>query len=314
MSYLSIERLSISADQEPGATAYYDNLIIVASPSQSKRSIDERQSATGTDDSYGSTNVQLDQSANGSNENDDDTVNIDNLDPYNADGSVAAPPNDSDIDTAIQTFDSDIAVALNANNDDYLTNLLNTYPPSGGTSSNSTNYSPPLPDAAGMLYQTLPTSDNTAQLSAGVDGNIYFESLNPSSTSGLWASMSGVWAGDFQGRLLHVYSGELNALNVSRLRLSDETNFPITGLLVGLVGIKTGGSNLMAAVDTSGNIYYLASCNLQGQNTKLFVVKDPDAGLAVLQTAVASWTVTGGVVQGNCSLAGINPPNVLVSL
>jgi len=293
---------------------YYDNLMVVASPSQSKRSIEARQTATGTDDSYGSTNVQLDQSIDGSNEDDDDTVNIDNLNPYNADGSLAAPPNDSDIDNAIQTFDSDMAVALNANNDDYLTKLLNTYPPGGGASSNSSNYSPPLPDAAGMLYQTLPTSDNTAQLSAGTDGNIYFESVNPSSTSGLWASMSGVWAGDFQGRLLHVYASELKALGVSRLRLADETNFPVSGSLVGLVGIKTGGSNLMAAVDTRGNIYYLASCNLQGQNTKVFVVKDPDAGLAMLQTAVASWTVTGGVVVGNCTLAGINPPSVLVSI
>lgn len=255
--------------------------------------------------------MELDQSVDGSSEDDDDTPNPDNLNPYNPDGSIAAPPDDSDIDGVVQSFDADMDAVLNTDSDDYLANLLNTYPPA--STDNSTSYSPPVPDASGMIYQNLPLNDNSAQLSAADDGNIYFEYVNPSSESGMFAANQGVFGGDFMGRFFHVYTSELNSLNVSRIRLSDETTFPKSGLLVGLVGVSTGGSNLMMAMDTNGGIYYLATCNLQNQSTKLFVVKDPDQGLTVLSTPIASWTVTGGVAS-NCALVGINPPSVLVQL
>lgn len=288
-----------------GTTAFYDNFVTQASTSN-RRSIDARQ-----DDSYGSTNVQLDQSVDGSNEEDDDTTNPDNLNPYNADGSIAAPPDDSDLDGVLSTFDGHFSAADAVGNDDYPTNLLNTYPPA--TYSNSSSYSTPVPDANGILYQNLPLNDNSGQLSAGDDGNIYFEPVNPSSSSGLWAGNNGVFAGDVQGRILHIYTSELGALNVSRIRLADDSNFPKSSLIVGFVGINTGSTNLLVATDTNGGIYYLAACNLQGQSTKMFVVQDPDAGLLALQSATASWTVTGGVAT-NCSLVGINPPSVLVTV
>ena len=54
---------------------------------------------------------------------------------------------------------------------------------------------------------------------------------------------------------------------------------------------------MYAVADTVGNWLYFVACNIQGQDTKVFVVQDPAMGLEVLVDESLAWTVTGGVVE-----------------
>jgi hypothetical protein len=285
---------------------FYDNFSIVAGGTLSTRAIETRQEDN---------NVQLDQTVGGVNEDDANTPNPDNLDYYNADGSVRAPPDDSDLDLLVQQFLANQTARDDAEDKGAaLQSYIDTYPPVGPSGNNS-NYSPPLPDEDGNIYQTLPLNDRSGQLSAGTDGNIYFEPVDLGSPSGLWMANSGVWGSDFSGRFLHVYTPEINNLNASRIRLGDQYSFPRTALVVGLAGVKVGSSNLVVALDTNGAIYYLVACNYVDTSlgSKLFVVSDQGTGLANLVSPLGSWTVTGGIVS-NCALIGVNPPTIIASI
>jgi hypothetical protein len=44
-------------------------------------------------------------------------------------------------------------------------------------------------------------------------------------------------------------------------------------------------------------MYYLATCIIEGQLPKVFLVQDPVAGLAVLIGSAQQTTITGGVVD-----------------
>ena len=104
------------------------------------------------------------------------------------------------------------------------------------------------------------------------------------------------------------------AYNVSRLRLSPETAIPKTADLVGLVPVDTDGSgstaSVYAALATLGNVSVTVVCDIEGQNSKLFLVRDAGQGVAMLKEEELRWNVTRGVVS-NCYIlpwgAGVIP-------
>lgn len=54
-----------------------------------------------------------------------------------------------------------------------------------------------------------------------------------------------------------------------------------------------------AAIDTDNNAYYLAVCSIEDLDSKIFLVKDIDAGIKTLADPNLQSVVTGGVV-GEC--------------
>ena len=135
-------------------------------------------------------------------------------------------------------------------------------------------------------------------------GNVYV--ADPGQGS-LFAIKDGIMIGDVSGSCFHYYPDVMERYGVSRLRFANQTMIPKDANYVGLMGVtidtKSNSTSTpataaaYAAFDTKQNAFLLATCNIQGQNSKLFLARDADTGLRVLQNETLRWTVTGGVVQ-----------------
>ena len=114
-------------------------------------------------------------------------------------------------------------------------------------------------------------------------------------------SVSSFVIGDDSDNYLHYYLDVMAVYNVSRLRLSPQKAIPKTADLVALVSVDTDGSgettSVYAALDTLGNVFVIIACDIEGQNSKLFLVRDMKQGVATLKEEKLRWTVTGGVVS-----------------
>lgn len=54
---------------------------------------------------------------------------------------------------------------------------------------------------------------------------------------------------------------------------------------------------IYVALDTLGNPFYLVACSINGEESKIFLVKDIDAGLTSLLKPEFQYSITGGVVE-----------------
>ena len=74
---------------------------------------------------------------------------------------------------------------------------------------------------------------------------------------------------------------------VSRIRLSNESEIPLTTNFISLTPVNYNNNNetknVYAAVDTLANYYSLATCNIQGQASKIFLVANEDEALETLR-------------------------------
>lgn len=66
---------------------------------------------------------------------------------------------------------------------------------------------------------------------------------------------------------------------------------------------------MYVAADTSGNLFYTAFCSMQDEGSKVFLIKDPEAGLVTLKKPELQSVITGGVVE-DCSLLALVTANV----
>ena len=91
------------------------------------------------------------------------------------------------------------------------------------------------------------------------------------------------------------------AYNVSRFRLSNETHIPLTADFVGLAPVNYDNDSttpdVYVAMDTVGGVFFPVTCDIQGQESKAFLVRDIEAGVTKLQDPSLRFTVTGGVVE-----------------
>ena len=93
------------------------------------------------------------------------------------------------------------------------------------------------------------------------------------------------------------YPDIMSKYGVSRFRMNDYAHIPVSADFVSLVPIDVGtGKGVYVAVDTQGNVFYTIACLLQGQQAKIFLVSDLEAGVATLMDSTLEYTVTGGVV------------------
>ncbi|KAL8669726.1 MAG: hypothetical protein Q9168_005695 [Polycauliona sp. 1 TL-2023] len=161
---------------------------------------------------------------------------------------------------------------------------------------NSANGSqvPFAPDTDFFVIHDLSGND---ELVADQDGNIYYAAPGNGS---LFASVSGFVEGDASGRFFHYYTDTMITYNVSRLRLSDEAHIPLTAEFVGLAPVnydeQSSTPDVYVAMDTNNGVFFPVTCDIQGEESKAFLVTDIAQGVARLKEENLRYTVTGGVV------------------
>ena len=166
-------------------------------------------------------------------------------------------------------------------------------------------------------YNVLSSSDGVFDLHWGEDGNIYViganDTTDPSSEdtsdiSSQFAASGAMVLGDYNGRLLHGYVDTLEEFGVSRLRFSSADTVPTTAISVALVpvAIVQSGPDLIVASTTSAEIMALITCVYDEAvrlYPKIFLAKDPNEGVAILESDAVAGTVTGGSVS-SCGVIG----------
>ena len=199
---------------------------------------------------------------------------------------------DSAAPTLIST-DSDSSYAF----PDFAADVVNaTLAADNSTSADNSSIS-----SDGTTYLTLTDTTSTVQLSAGADGNLYLSPAGSADSGATFSSYEGLVAADSSDRLFHYYGPEMATYGVSRIRLATQDATPVSALLLSLAPIDYGSDAstpaVYVAVDTAGNSFYLAACMIEGQASKVFLVRDMDAGLGVLAQPGLMYVLTGGVVE-----------------
>lgn len=176
----------------------------------------------------------------------------------------------------------------------------------------------------------------TALVACG-DGNVYLAGVDSLADmtfcTELFENYRDLLVGDGSGRILHYYNNTMGRVGASRLRVSDGFELPalaVPVVMVAFEGEHEGGggtgtvdsdssnNNSTAtvgrrqeqqdqagddgfrfyAVDPAMELSYPAVCTYaDGSMPRLFLVRDPVDGLAVLATAAVEHSITGGKVQ-----------------
>jgi hypothetical protein len=111
--------------------------------------------------------------------------------------------------------------------------------------------------------------------------------------------------GDTSARLLHYFPTTMSAVGVSRIRVAEWGNIPLTATLISLVPFPSGvgDQEVLVGLDTLGNYFWMFACVIEGVGNKVFLAQDSVYGVDVLQDPDLKFTVTGGVVDDCVPLA-----------
>ncbi|KAG5925798.1 hypothetical protein E4U42_003930 [Claviceps africana] len=114
---------------------------------------------------------------------------------------------------------------------------------------------------------------------------------------------------DAQHRPLHYYRNTMSTLGVSRLRASGEDDVPHGAVAIALVPLQHPEQQpleLVVAVDPSHQVLYPVVCDFVDKSSasKVFLVRDPVQGPAVLRRSDVIHSVTGGPVA-ECRLLAL---------
>ncbi|GAM91148.1 hypothetical protein ANO11243_091950 [Dothideomycetidae sp. 11243] len=138
---------------------------------------------------------------------------------------------------------------------------------------------------------------NTFQLVAMANGNLHMDNITQLTGTSQWATASNAVYGDSSDRFLIYFPATMKASGVSRLRLASWGSIPQDANLAMLVQVGDhDGTSLMLAIDTESNYFYPIVCLLNGQDNKVFLVKDP-SNIDFVADQSLRYTVTGGVVS-----------------
>lgn len=158
-------------------------------------------------------------------------------------------------------------------------------------------------------YSVISTQDELFALHWSTNGNVYVISANDTTdsvettdsdsdydsediTTDFATFASAFILGDADGRALHGYADELAAHGVTRVRLHDVDEMPATSVMLAIraVADANGGSDIMAAEDTAGNLYAPIVCAYEQSYPKLFFANNPN----ISPPFVGSWEdITG---------------------
>ncbi|KAF1922107.1 hypothetical protein BDU57DRAFT_526796 [Ampelomyces quisqualis] len=165
-------------------------------------------------------------------------------------------------------------------------------------------------------YSTVAEISLDWLLASTTEGNLALQSgesdLDPNN---LFAFYKGVLVGDAFGRLLVYYDDEMARYSASRIRMVLPEWVPRSSKLIGLWPIDVDGTpdagpglptRILAAIDTSTNPYFLVLCNYVDRllASKVFIVSDPEVGIASLKSPNTVSTLTGSPIK-KCDLLGL---------
>ncbi|KAJ5016875.1 hypothetical protein K4K57_010498 [Colletotrichum sp. SAR 10_99] len=162
----------------------------------------------------------------------------------------------------------------------------------------------PYVDDTGREFGIITDSSNSSMIISCSNGNMYPVSIgSPENAvcSELWAAAQDVLIYDGAERLMHYYTNTVSILGVSRLRVGPEFVAP-AGVAVVTWAVYTApdGTNdsYYVAVDSHDGLFYPIICDYSdGTASRLFLAKDPVAGVTLLESANVMYSVTGGQVS-----------------
>ncbi|KAJ0270139.1 hypothetical protein CBS470a_013591 [Colletotrichum nupharicola] len=161
----------------------------------------------------------------------------------------------------------------------------------------------PYMDDTGRKFGIITDSSNSSMIISCSNGNMYPVSIgSPENAvcSELWAAAQDVLIYDGAERLMHYYTNTMSVLGVSRLRVGPEFVAPAGAAVVTwAVYTAQDGTNdsYYVAVDSHDGLFYPIICDYSdGTASRLFLAKDPVAGVTLLESADVMYSVTGGQV------------------
>ena len=142
---------------------------------------------------------------------------------------------------------------------------------------NDTSQIDDIPDSS---YMTIADISNSYPLTSDSDnGNLY---VGAAGQGTYFASVDGFIIADDSDNYLHYYTDVMAAYNVSRLRLSDESAIPATADVFGLAPVDydedSATPKIYGPIDTMQNVFVTITCDIEGQYSKVFLVRDADEG------------------------------------
>ncbi|KAF9872229.1 hypothetical protein CkaCkLH20_10321 [Colletotrichum karsti] len=162
----------------------------------------------------------------------------------------------------------------------------------------------PYTDDTGRKFGIITDSSNSSMIISCSNGNMYPVRINSPENevcSELWAAAQNVLIYDGAERLMHYYTNTMLVLGVSRLRVGPEFVAPAGAAVVTwAVYTAPDGANgsYYVAVDSHDGLFYPIVCDYSdGTASRLFLAKDPVAGVTLLESADVMYSVTGGQVS-----------------
>ncbi|KAL2881570.1 hypothetical protein SGCOL_003137 [Colletotrichum sp. CLE4] len=159
-------------------------------------------------------------------------------------------------------------------------------------------------DTNGYEYSLLIDPTGSTMIISCSNGNLYAvvtDGPDNDLCSELWATQDDALIYDGAQRLMHYYGNTMTKLGVSRLRVEPELEGPTDSVVVAWAPYYDGpGSEeyYFVAIDPLDEIFYPVVCDyVEGQSSKLFLVRDPVEGIETLKSPDLMYTVTGGRVR-----------------
>lgn len=169
----------------------------------------------------------------------------------------------------------------------------------------------PYNTSDGFQYTQLVSDDSSYMLASCSDGNIFAQAYASTTTlaqvgcGALWTYEVNVTdaaiMADGSGRVMHYYPSTIDAVGVSRLRVSDMYSIPKESAYISFVELENeeDGTYNYWPVDLENDVTFgLAVCSYKDQPAKAFLVEDPSTGLDLLQSPDIKYSITGGDVTG----------------
>ncbi|KAK6358706.1 hypothetical protein TWF730_008029 [Orbilia blumenaviensis] len=134
-------------------------------------------------------------------------------------------------------------------------------------------------------------------LNTNLDGTLFLCNSHCGSPAGFY-TRSSVVVGDTHDRVIHFYSQEMESYGVSRLRLHSPDKLPNTSVIVGLYEFQP--TKVVVVSSEQPDVFLLpVACRIEGQPTKMFVVKELKSGIDTLMGLGAN--IAGGKIV-ECSV------------
>ncbi|EGX48351.1 hypothetical protein AOL_s00080g321 [Orbilia oligospora ATCC 24927] len=210
-----------------------------------------------------------------------------------AEGTTASPVTSTATFTSVPSIQNTTSVYSRGNS------TATTF--SSTTTSTLTSASTAPTSALNFPKVTIKDAADGLFLNTNADGTLFLCNGNCGSPAEFY-TRSSVVVGDTHDRVIHIYSRELETYGVSRLRLHNLDKLPNTSVIVGLYEFQP--TKVVVVSSAHPDVFFLpVACRIEGQQTKMFVVKELESGIETLKRLGSS--IAGGKVL-ECSVKNLD--------